>query len=71
MNFVAENSNKLQKLNLKGKISQALNVFTLGLTTHATLIRMKDTHHTYVMLLVSTNKISINYLANRYCSKSF
>jgi hypothetical protein len=43
VNFVAKKSNKLQKLGLKGKISQALDVFTLGPTTHATLIRMKDT----------------------------
>jgi hypothetical protein len=30
-------------LGLKGKISQTFDVFTLGPTTHATLIRMKDT----------------------------
>ncbi len=29
MNFVGGNSNKLQKLSLEGKISWALNVFTL------------------------------------------
>ncbi len=29
MDFVAGNSNKLQKLGLEGKISRALNVFTL------------------------------------------
>jgi hypothetical protein len=30
VNFVAGNSKKLQKLGLEGKISSALNVFTLG-----------------------------------------
>jgi hypothetical protein len=28
VDFVAENSNKLQKLGLEGKISEALNMFT-------------------------------------------
>jgi hypothetical protein len=37
VNFVAENSNKLQKLGLKGKISWTLIVFTLRPTAQATL----------------------------------
>jgi hypothetical protein len=36
--FVVGNSNKLQKLGLEGKISQALNVFTLGPMVQATLV---------------------------------
>jgi hypothetical protein len=44
MNFVLDNSNKLQKLGLEGKINQAFDVFTLGPTAHATLVRMKDIH---------------------------
>jgi hypothetical protein len=32
VDFVAENSNKLQKLGLEGKISRALGVFTFGPT---------------------------------------
>jgi hypothetical protein len=50
VNFVAENSNKLQKLGLEGKISWALNVFyilffienvfTLGPMAQATLVFM-------------------------------
>jgi hypothetical protein len=32
VDFVAKNSNKLQKLGLEGEISRALNVFTLGPT---------------------------------------
>ncbi len=42
MDFVAGNSNKLQKLGLQGKISWTLNVFTLGPTTQATLVTMKE-----------------------------
>jgi len=38
--FVVENSNKLQKWGLEGKISWALNVFTLGSTTQATLVKI-------------------------------
>ncbi len=38
MDFVAENSKKLQKLGLEGKISWAFNVFTLGPTTQAALV---------------------------------
>jgi len=38
VDFVAENSKKLQKLGLEGKISWAFNVFTLGPTTQATLV---------------------------------
>jgi hypothetical protein len=37
VDFVAGNSNKLQKLGLKGKISWTLNVFTLRPTAQATL----------------------------------
>ncbi len=36
--FCFGNSNKLSKLGLEGKISWALNVFTFGPTTHATLV---------------------------------
>jgi hypothetical protein len=36
--FVTGNSNKLQKLGLEGKISQAFNVFTLGPMAQATLV---------------------------------
>jgi hypothetical protein len=38
VDFVVGNSNKLQKLGLEGKVTQALNVFTLGPRAHATLI---------------------------------
>ncbi len=38
VNFVAGNSNKLQKLGLEGKISSALNVVTLGPMAQATLV---------------------------------
>ncbi len=38
MDFVVRNSNKLQKLGLGGKISENLNVFTLGPTTQVTLV---------------------------------
>jgi hypothetical protein len=38
MDFVVGNSNKLSKLGLEGKINWALNVFTVGPTTHATLV---------------------------------
>jgi hypothetical protein len=38
VNFVVRNLNKLQKFGLKGKTSWTLNVFTLGATTHATLM---------------------------------
>jgi hypothetical protein len=38
VDFAAENSNKLQKLGLEGKIGWAFNVFTLGPTAQATLI---------------------------------
>jgi hypothetical protein len=41
MNFVAGNSNKLQKLGLEAKISWALNVFTLRPMAQATLVSMK------------------------------
>jgi hypothetical protein len=41
MNFVAGNSNKLQKLSLQAKFSWALNVFTLGPMAQATLVSMK------------------------------
>jgi hypothetical protein len=37
VDFVAGNSNKLQKLGLKGKISWTLSVFTLRPTAQATL----------------------------------
>jgi hypothetical protein len=40
VDFVAGNSNKLQNLSLKGKISSALDVFTLGPTTQATLVEI-------------------------------
>jgi len=38
LDFLVENLNKLQKLGLKGKIRQVSNVFTIGLTSHVTLI---------------------------------
>jgi len=38
VDFVAENSNKLPKLGLEGKISWTLNVFTLCPTTQVTLV---------------------------------
>ncbi len=38
VNFVAENSNKLQKLGLERQISWALNVFTPGPMSQATLV---------------------------------
>jgi hypothetical protein len=40
VNFVAGNSNKLPKLGLEGKISGALNVFTLVSRAQATLVPM-------------------------------
>jgi hypothetical protein len=40
MHFDVENSNKLQKLCLEGKISWTFNVFTLGPTTQTTLVMM-------------------------------
>jgi hypothetical protein len=40
VNFVAMFSNKLQNLNLEGKINGAFNVFTLGPITQAILIRI-------------------------------
>jgi hypothetical protein len=40
VHFVVENSNKLQKLGLEGKISWSFNVFTLGPTTQTTLVMM-------------------------------
>ncbi len=41
VNFVAGNSNKLQKLGLEGKISSPLNVFPLGPMAQATLVGIK------------------------------
>ncbi len=42
VDFVVENSNKLQKLGCeKEKVSWDLNVFTLGPTTQATLVKVK------------------------------
>ncbi len=41
VNFVAGNSKKLQKLGLEGKISSALNVFTLEPMAQATLVGIK------------------------------
>jgi hypothetical protein len=38
VDFVVRNSNKLQNLGLGGKISENLNVFTLGPTTQVTLV---------------------------------
>ncbi len=38
VDFVFKNSNKLQKLGLKGKFGWAFNVFTVGPMAHATLI---------------------------------
>jgi len=38
MDFVAMNSNKLQKLSLERKFSWTFNVFTLGPMPHVTLI---------------------------------
>ncbi len=38
VDFVARNSNNLQKLGLERKINWALNVFTLGRTAQATIV---------------------------------
>jgi hypothetical protein len=38
MNFVAENSKELQKLDLERKINWVLNVFTLGPKAQATTL---------------------------------
>jgi hypothetical protein len=38
VDFVARNSNNLQKLGSERKINWALNVFTLGPTAQATLV---------------------------------
>jgi hypothetical protein len=43
IDFVAQNSNKLQKLGLERKIRWAFNVFTLDSTIQATLVPM--THY--------------------------
>ncbi len=51
VNFVAGNSNKLQKLGLEGKFSWTLDVFTLGPTAQATLVWMTITNST-----VNSNK---------------
>ncbi len=42
VDFVAGNSNKLQKSSLEGKISWALNVLTPGPTAQATLVAFKS-----------------------------
>ncbi len=42
VDFVAGNSNKLQKLSLEGKITWALNVITPGPTAQATLVAFKS-----------------------------
>jgi hypothetical protein len=42
VDFVARNSNNLQKLGLERKINLALNVFTLGPTAQATLVGDKN-----------------------------
>jgi hypothetical protein len=42
VDFVVENSNKLQKLGLEGKVNSILNVFTLGPMAHVTLINEND-----------------------------
>ncbi len=42
VDFVVGNSNKLQKLDLGGKFSWALNVFTFGPTAYATLVLFKS-----------------------------
>jgi hypothetical protein len=41
VDFVAGNSNTLQKLGLEGKINWVLNVFTLGPMAQGTLVEMK------------------------------
>jgi len=41
LEFVAENSNKLQKLGLERKINWALNVFTLDPMAQGTLVERK------------------------------
>jgi hypothetical protein len=41
LEFVAGNSNKLQKLGLERKINWALNVFTLGPMAQGTLVERK------------------------------
>jgi len=54
MNFVVGNSDNLQKLGLEGKISWALNVFTLGPTTQATLISMDWKLTFWVLIMFNT-----------------
>jgi hypothetical protein len=49
VDFVAGNSNKLQKLGLEGKISSALNVFTLGPMAQATLVGIRKKRFTFHM----------------------
>jgi hypothetical protein len=53
VDFIAKNSNKLQKLGLEGKISWVLNVFTLGPTAQATLVRRTQwNEHIYTSRLL-------------------
>ncbi len=47
VDFIIENSNKLQKLGLEGKVSRALNVFTLESTTQAKLV----SYYNHILLL--------------------
>jgi len=54
VNFVVGNSDNLQKLGPEGKISWALNVFTLGPTTQATLISMDWKLTFWVLIMFNT-----------------
>jgi hypothetical protein len=49
VDFVAENSKKLQKLGLEGKISWALNVCTLGAMAQATLVIENIREHIFML----------------------
>jgi hypothetical protein len=47
MDFITENSKKLQNLGLEGKVNQALNVFTLGSITQTKLL----SYYNHILLL--------------------
>ncbi len=47
VDFIAENSNKLQKLGLEGKVGRVLNVFALGSTAQAKLV----SYYNHILLL--------------------
>jgi hypothetical protein len=57
MDFVVKNSNKLQKLSLEGKIGWAFNVFTVGPTTHGTLILLLNIAQFEIWVWLGSNQV--------------